>query len=279
MKQVQFNAYEFQMPENWKECSFEQISKLAALTHYQKDEFERTAEEYTVCTLLGCSGKFWDELTLTIDQWYALKKIAKFAFETYFFDRPFEYFDFENVRYHVFSEGFGDSDAVDVAWANLQYISFAHPETPNYEAVHELLATLCRPERPDIQDFRLSKDWDGDIRELYNAKKTNDRAKIFERLDMGIKIALLQYFESQNRVFLEGYSQMFGDGGDEPRYDNGMGWVTMLMKVADKNTFGDFSTVCHQNVHLVWAKCLDDTLDIKEQNKRTEDENFRNGLT
>lgn len=278
MVKVQLNAYQFEMPERWVECSLEQISKLAALTHYQESDIKASAEEYAVCTLLGCSWQFWQELTLQTEQWGALKQVSKFAFESYFFDRPFPYFDFEGIRYYVFSEGFGDSDAVDIAWANLQYISFANPENPNYDAVHELIATLCRPERLDIEAFKKSADWDGDIRELYNAQRTKERAEIFKRLPTGLTIAILQYFESQNRVFLETYAQMFGDDGTEPRYDNGMGWVTMLMNVADKATFGSFDKVCHQNVHLVWAKCLDDTLDIKEQNKRAEEERFRSGI-
>jgi hypothetical protein len=278
MVTVQLNAYTFEMPEKWQECSLEQISKLAALTHYKADELERGAEEYAVCILLGCGWSFWEGLQLQIEQWNALKKVARFAFETYFYERPFEYFDFENVRYHVFKEGFADSDAVDVAWANLQYVSFAHPETPNVDAVHHLIATLCRPERADIETFKTSKNWDGDVRELYNAQRTQDRAKVFEHLPMGMKIAILQYFEAQNRVFLETYSQVFGDSGNEPRYDNGMGWVTMLMTMAEKGTFGNFDSVCHQNAHLVWTKCLDDSLDTKEHNKRTEEENFRAGL-
>ncbi|MCU0336345.1 MAG: hypothetical protein MUF12_00650 [Sediminibacterium sp.] len=278
MVTVQLNAYEFKMPESWAECSLEQISKLAALTHYKEDEIKATMDEYVVCTLLGCSNQFWNDISLQNEQWGALKNIAKFAFETYFYDRPFPFFDFNGIRYYVFSEGFSDSDAVDIAWANLQYISFAHPENRNVEAVYELIATLCRPERPDIESFKHSADWDGDIREIYNAQRTKERAKIFKDLPMGITIAILQYFEAQNRVFLETYAQMFGDDGSEPRYDNGMGWVTMLMNVADKGTFGNFNDVCHQNVHLIWAKCLDDTLDIKEQNKQAEEERFKHGL-
>lgn len=276
MVKIQLNAWEFDLPETWQECNLRQIAKLSPITSWKKEDITQAVEEYTICTLLKCGWKIWNDLTLQIEQWNALKKIARFAFETFIVERPFEYFDHEGERYYVFSEGFGDSDAVDFAWANLQYVSFANPDNPNLDAVNQLIATLCRPQRRDIEAFKLSKEWDGDTRELYNAQRVKDRAKKLESLDLGIKVALLQYFENQNRKFLEAYAQMFGEDSQEPRYDNGMGWVTMLMKMAEKGTFGNFDDVCRQNVHLVWAKCLDDTLDAKEENERLERERWKN---
>ena len=270
MVKVQFNAWEFDMPERWEECSLEQIAKLSPLIHWKIEDITETEQEYAVFILLGCSPQFWNELTLEVQQYQALVKIARFAFEQKIVERPFAEFKHQGITYYVFEESFANSDAVDVAWANMQYLAFANPDEPNLDALDELLATLCRPARNDLHEFQLSKDWDGDIREPYNGQRVKARAKEFKSLDIGIKIALLQYFESQNTLFLESYANMMGDDGRAPRYENGMGWVTMLMSVAEKGTFGNFEAVCHQNVHLVWTKCLDDTLEAKEQERLME---------
>lgn len=276
MVKVQLNAWYFDMPERWEECSVIQIAKLAALTHWKIDEITRNEHEYAIFTLLGCSPDFWQELSLELTQWYRLKQIARFVFEQRMVERPFERFTHNKVEYLVFDEGFANTDAVDMAWANMQYLAFANPDEPNTDALNQLIATLCRPQRKDIANFRDSKDWDGDYREIHNAQRVNVRAKALADLEVGLKIAILQYFEAQNNIFLERYAQILGDDGRQPRYDNGMGWVTMLMSVAENGTFGNFENVCYQNVHLIWAKCLDDTLDAKDQEKMLEDQRIKN---
>ncbi|MEA5257167.1 hypothetical protein VB264_05170 [Arcicella aquatica] len=276
MVEVQINKKKFTMPERWDECTLEQISKLSPLTQWKVDEITQSEHEYAVCVLMGCSDKFWQRLELELPQWYKLKEVANFAFAEKIVEQPFPSFVHLGTEYLVFQEGFADTDAVDLAWANMQYLAFANPDAPNVVALDELIATLCRPRRKDLLTFRESKEWDGDEREVYNGQRVKARAKELKTLPFGLKVAILQYFEAQNSLFLENYSQMLGDDGREPRYGNGMGWVTMLMSVAEKGTFGNFESVCYQNVHLIWAKCLDDTLDVKEQEKQLEAQRFKN---
>lgn len=276
MVELQFDKKNFRMPERWDECSVDQIAKLSPLTQWKIDEITRSEREYAVCVLMGCGEAFWKDLTLELPQWHKLQQIADFAFTEKIVERPFENFVHLDTEYLVFQEGFADTDAVDMAWANMQYLAFVNPDAPNTDALDELIATLCRPRRRDLKAFRESKEWDGDEREVYNGQRVKARAKELKTLSLGLKIAILQYFEAQNSMFLENYAQMLGDDGREPRYGNGMGWVTMLMSVAEKGTFGNFENVCYQNVHLIWTKCMDDTLDAKEQEKMLEAQRFKN---
>jgi hypothetical protein len=87
MVKVQFNAWEFDMPERWEECSLEQIAKLSPLIHWKVEDITETEQEYAVFILLGCGSKFWKELTLEVQQYQALK-IARFAFEQKIVERP-----------------------------------------------------------------------------------------------------------------------------------------------------------------------------------------------
>ena len=76
------------MPERWEECSLEQIAKLSPLIHWKVEDITETEQEYAVFILLGCSPQFWNELTLEVQQYQALVKIARFAFEQKIIVKP-----------------------------------------------------------------------------------------------------------------------------------------------------------------------------------------------
>lgn len=257
---VDLGSETFEVAVSWQELDYNQTLFFAG-----SNWLENPSEEFyheAVQKLLKCSDSFWNSLELGIEQWNALKKLCDFVF-TRVDGLSFQYFIVDNSRYHIFKPDFEDMDSIDIAYANIQYLQFIGG---NELALDELIATICRPTRKDIKTFKLSKDWDGDIREVFNSQRVKERAKLFEqKLDFGLKIAILQYFESENNKFLEQYAGMFGNDGKEPRYDNGMGWITMLMNVASSGTFGDFDRVGEQNCHLIWTKCLDDTLEQREQ--------------
>ena len=117
------------------------------------------------------------------------------------------------------------------------------------------LATIARPARPDLETFRNSTDWTGDVREPYNQILAQERAKIFEaHLPFGLAFALLHYWEHTNSTFLKRYEKLFdGDGDDSPPvFKNGRGMLALLEEVAELNVFGNIKTVYEQNVHNVF---------------------------
>ena len=150
----------------------------------------------------------------------------------------------------------------------MAYLEFATPlvegEANEKElALAQLIATLCRPRRPDWRKFQRSADWSGDVREPFNQARMQERATQLVDLPLNTKLVILDYFERTNNAFLADYGELFG-GSKEPRYQDGRGWVMLLKNVARQQTFGDYEKVCTMPAHLLFATLLDDLLDQQQ---------------
>ena len=95
----------------------------------------------------------------------------------------------------------------------MEYMALVHPQEPDVTAYERILATLCRPVRKDLERYRKSDDWDGDVREPYNESRATDRAHQLTRLPEPVKLALFEYFERSANDFLSNYERLFGGVG------------------------------------------------------------------
>jgi hypothetical protein len=263
----------FRLAESWEDLGFRQITRLILLADVEPQHRTREIWEEVVQLCLGCSKGAWSKLVLSFQQWNWLKFRCEWVFNTRPKHKPFVYFEHQDVRYYLPEPNFGDSDALDVSFGNIKLTEFAHPEQPDVSALDELVATFCRPERLDYEQFRKSPDYNGDRREKFNDFRVAERAKLFGTLDHGVKVCVLQYFLTTNVAFLDQYEELFGGSGGAPRYGGGEGWLMVLKSVAKSGIFGSFDTVCHKPAHLVYAFMLDDLLDAKDQQKEAEKQN------
>jgi hypothetical protein len=153
----------------------------------------------------------------------------------------------------------------------VHYLGYAKPtdtgdSNENEEAergvcLDKLIATFCRPRRRDLAEFRVSFDWDGDEREVYNEARLMERLPLLADVEIGKKMAFLAFFEANLTEFMKDYADIFGaSGGKKAMYNNGMGMIMMLKDVAKQGHFGDFERVCMQPVHLLWTAVMDDIL-------------------
>lgn len=277
MRHVQIGTESFQVPGSWEECTPEQLLLLLPLRLVNLDALrpgERARIKWkTILSILNAPAKLTlslateDRLRLArLTSWIWIQKEIK--------KKPFGYFDFQGIRYIIPDPGYSNTSAIEIAMANIQYMAFGRKKNPNVKAIYQLVATLCRPERKDLEAFKASTEWNGDIREEYNTVIAQERAKAFEKgnLPAGVVMGMLYYFEWMNSSFLKQYRDVYSgdDGDEEPLYENGEGLVTTLMEVAKSGTFGDFEKVCRQNGHTVWIFLKDNNLKIKRANKRAE---------
>jgi hypothetical protein len=274
MKRFWLDETECHAPTGWHECRSEQICNGLMLqqtiavetdplkrAHY-KIGMLRTLLDAPTDLLERLSGPDLQELVQMID-WSFSARVHRI---------PFPSFEFEGVTYLLPAERFANTTAIEVAMANIYYLQFTHPDNPQTNAVLLLVATLCRPTRTDLDQFRASKAWTGDEREEYNSIIAQEQATTFGRLSFGVVMAVLQYFEVTNHEFLRQYGEAFGaDDDDEPLYKNGEGWIACLEDVAEAGVHGKFTEVCSENAHTIW-------LYLKHRaarNKRQEEEQRR----
>lgn len=266
MKTIEFSNKQYRVAENWNELTPKQYQKLIMCPRLPADgSFETIDNEAAACQVwLGMSPKMWADLTLTPWQWGQLRQQFAWLFKTAPSGKPpIDVFFHNGVNYHLPAPEFGDTSALELSYANIAYLAFAHPEDPDPDALDRLVATICRPRREDWRKFQKSVDWNGDIREPFNDQRMIERAKQLSHLDMTLKLVILDYFERTNNAFLSEYGELFG-ADRQPRYGDGRGWVMLLKNVAKEGHFGDFDKVCQTPAHLLFASMLDDLLDSHE---------------
>jgi hypothetical protein len=276
MFQIKIGKKTFNVPENWQECTPDQVRTFLMVRRVPLEKRVRAVMEGLVQAYLGMTEAEWKLLILGIPQWKELKTLASWIFAQGLDGKPFDYFDFEGVRYYLPEPNFLNTTALELSMCNMLFLDFAHPTTPDLTALDKLIATLCRPERPDFDIFKNSPDYDADIRTPYNQARALAVAKDFARLDVATKVAILSYFESMNTDFLEEYATLFGDSKEEPRYNDGTGWLMILKNVAKQNIWGNFDNVCRQPARTVWAFMLDDVLDARAEAAELEKQKEQN---
>lgn len=265
MLELKLNKKTFHCPESWAECTPEQTKIFLTARRIPVEHRNRIVYESMLKAYLSMTEKAWLKLILSFEQWRLLKDMLHWVFEEIPSQKPFDYFDYQGIRYYLPDESFSNSTAIEVSIGNMKYLDFAKPENPNTAALNELIATFCRPERADLETFKMSSEWNGDLREPYNQTRTEQTAKKLEGLDTPTKVAFLTYFEVMNTAFLEEFEELFGDSKETPRYQDGTGWLMLLKTAAKSPLWGGFEKVCNQPARIVWAFMLDDVLDARQE--------------
>ncbi|GAB3886109.1 hypothetical protein [Spirosoma agri] len=271
MKTIEFGSKTYRVAENWSELTPDQYKELIMCPRLKADgSFETLDNEAAACRAwLGMSPKVWANLQLAHWQWGQLRSQFGWLFTTKPEGKPpVSSFVHKGpgrraVNFHLPADGFADTTAVELSFANMAYLNFANPQEPTPEALDQLIATLCRPRRADWRKFQKSNNWNGDVREPFNESRMVARAKDLASLDVSLKLVVLDYFERMNNQFLEQYGELFGSDR-QPRYGDGRGWVMLLKNVAKESHFGDFDKVCQTPAHLLFASMLDDLLDAQD---------------
>lgn len=268
MKTIHIGKSTYPVAENWTELSPAQLRHLIVCPRLK--DVRTTENEAAACQIwLNISPKKWRKTVLAPFQWGALVKQFEWVFTTRPTGQPVRSFHHEGINYHLPADDFADTDAIDLAYANMAYLEFSRPDETDLTALDRLIATLCRPLRTDWRAFQQSPGWDGDRREPFNEQLMLERARSLATLTLNAKILILDYFERMNDAFLAEYGEIFGGTG-EPRYGDGRGWIMLLKNVARQGTFGTFEQVCHTPANLLFASVLDDVLQQQEEQEELE---------
>lgn len=259
---LKYNKKTYYAPANWQECDPEMVAKLIVFSRLAVDDITDEVFELLVQIIFMIPAKRWATWTMTVKEWQMLKDQVKWVF-TAPEDRPFLSFEHEGINYILPEENFADTTALELSMAFIAYTDFADPDQPDPTALNRLIATLCRPARPDLKAFLSSPDWTGDDRETFNEARMMKRSDALASMDIQMKMVILSYFEVQAKSFLEQYEGLFG-GDSAPRYGDGRGWIMLLKNIAKEGHFGDFDNVGKQYAHLVYAAALDDTITAEE---------------
>lgn len=185
------------------------------------------------------------------EQWVDLLKTVEFLFNIPVFSKN----PIPEIHISMFSMLVGPigmmstTSFAEFMGADNAFLSY-HKEK-NQQAAWLLLATLWRPKRQDLNEFKLSKDWNTDQREPYNEHKARELAKTLQKkLPPRFATAALLYYEGvRNRALINNprLKILFkGSGGKH----NSLGWMETLLESSGKK-FGDFNETADTNWLLI----------------------------
>jgi hypothetical protein len=260
--QIELQDRVFEVPLGWKDCTKGALVEMVKASAVGIGHMSRVRWEHLIRCWLGADWQWWKGLKLNVNAWEVLKLEVSWVFEERLLVQPFVFFEHGGVKYYLPEGDLNVSAAIDVSMGAIHLMQIAEG---NMGSVDWLLAVFCRPERRDLKRFRVSEDWNGDVREVYQDEHVRLRALAFANLDEVVKVIVLKYLEGLHLQFFEEYGELFGKDDKEPRYGDGRGWLYVLKNVAKANYFRSLDEVWRSSAGLVWGLMLDDALDGKEE--------------
>lgn len=253
MKVLKFGFHSINVPESWKDCSKEQIIEALPI---QLSLQESGHDAQAAIVYLGQLAKVLtgvESEDLFTEHKMELYRAVNWAVTEKITHKPFNFLSVNGLRFYLPEEGFYNTSAIELSMANVWYLLYAHPEKPQWKAVFQLLATICRPRRLNYLIRKMQANYNGDDRVTFNSVKADQAAKLFEEhLPLGAVMAVLQYWENMNNAFVEQNKALFEGSDGKALFTNGEGWLAMLEDVAKEGVHGDFDKVADTNCHTVW---------------------------
>lgn len=251
MRVIKLNDKQFKVKQSFEECSIDEISHVLVSQNYlstMRTTADKTRLKIGIfIRLSGVPFELFSKLTQV--QQIKMFDLVRWAFTARIEKKPFEFFEVDGVKYLLPEAHYKNTSAIEMALCNIYYLHFSG-KNPIPDMLYNIVATLCRPVRKDLNKFKLMIEaWSGDKREVFNSVLAEERAKLFkEKAPHGVLIAVFQYFESMNNAFVKRYDDVFGSGGDtKPLFKNGEGWLSMLADIAETGALGDLHKVYETN--------------------------------
>lgn len=213
---------------------------------------------------------------ITADQWVDILPFLNYCFKAPDFKtNPFPKL---RVGFQTYVGPIGMLDKCSIeemSQADTAFVACSNGKEP--DKMYLLVALLYRPVRRDLQEFKASKHWNGDIREPFNAEKCKARVEKFKRLPPFMAIAVFLYYYSFRENKLMAFKRVFKKA-NEKKEDTGTnrGWAGTLLEMAHLPVFGKFDEIILQNWFNVVYE-MDRQLEIKEnQEKEIERQRMHN---
>lgn len=244
------------VPENFYECSFSQkVQAMTAKIYFELDNMPDGTVSKVKTELCLELGRIPKKLfkQLSAEQVIAIKRLWSWVGEIKITKQPFEFFEFQGVRYYLPSDNFANTSAIEWAMSMILYTQFGRSENPNGKAIYELVMTLCRPARADAEAHRKSTKWNGDVREEYNSFLAQERAeKIESGLEWGVILSVKEFYENMLTTFAKKYETLFEETDLKPLFYGGEGCIAMLEDVAESDVFGNLEKVYDANIDSIY---------------------------
>jgi hypothetical protein len=243
------------VPDGWAEISAEQL--FAAAPHLSHDS---VAARLAVLRAWCPQMRDKDVRRLTADQLWEVCTLVAWAWGSAFPTNHVREFTHRGLTYALPEPNLIDAVAIEYAMAQIFFHQFANPKRPQAAALDQLVATLCRPLRPDLKSVQQDPFWDGQSRERYNGKLAEARAKNLVDAPIGIKIVVLHHFLSAQKFIHSAYKEIFKKvepvvpgpaHAAPPKTSDGTELLELMATLAERGLYGTYEQVAYTSLHTV----------------------------
>jgi hypothetical protein len=280
MIEITFNGKEHSLPENWEEVPLAQMPRVLELV-FATPESGKSYHEL-LRHLLGFSEKKWEKM---INQFFNQKLTEEkreknaevlqellhcisWMWRENMTKQPFESLDVDGKTYYLFEEKFKTMSFGEMTDAYINAHAFIQQLEEGEGRLNQLLAIVCRPKRFTFVGKKTN--WNGDIREIYNAFVSESKADLFSEVAIEKRILVLVYFLGSLKEFLSYYDIFDNDSlgpAKEEEYP-GQSYIKNQHLLAEKGIFGNMQQTKSTNLHEVFLFLEENKKDIEDQIKR-----------
>jgi len=248
MTRLEIFGKPYQLPENWKECTPEQIQTILPLVMGQEP---LPASRIAVLQHLVSPFISKKKISrLSSQERFDLLELVRWCWLTPMDSCPIEHFEFNGKKYYLPLKDFSHMAAVEFGMAHLHLQIFLR--SSNSLNLDKLVATICRP--LDQGKNVMDPNFDGERREKYSTPAADIRAKSFQNLNVATKVMVLQYFLDFQKNIYKSYDifdKAPNSQGQRPGNESAVLWIKMLFDVAEIGVFGDIDKVYHTDIHTI----------------------------
>ena len=256
MKTIQINNQNFNIISSFSEMSktqFMAICKLR-LKHIdtQATQIEYNAIRITAFRILSNIPEHFINIIIA-EQWIDLLPLVDFAFLE-IPDLNTNLLPQVKVKNQTY---YGPIGLMDKCTADeFTRIDTAFIKASNGKDIDSLavmFSYMYRPKRTDLNSFKKSSNWNGDIREEFNAEKCKARLNQIKEIPLEILVANYLYFSSVREQRFKILRYLFAETESKIHMDD-RGWAGSMLQLSHSGVFGNFEQQMKQNWFTVMVE-------------------------
>jgi hypothetical protein len=200
-------------------------------------------------SLLGLNDR--DFIKIGIDARHELlnkEKLVDFMFETDIKEQPVDFFRCNGIK-HFGPLDFNKITAEEFSFADAACTAFIKTANPLY--LDTLMAALFRPKKWWWFFEKRAANTNGDCRQQFNKHLLDGRVKRFTGLNEDAKLAAFWWFHSTRCNLASKFPNLFSVKNQGDANSSGYGWLSIILTLSTKGTFGNYKDVSCTPMHLI----------------------------
>jgi hypothetical protein len=250
MKKIIINKSEYELAECWSELSPSQFDQCCWVRSQHLGEHDEVSLNASRIILFKIVTKVPQKIIYKINtyQWIDIFPHLNWIFENPKLKRyPHDYIKMGKFSQDLFgpSELLRESSIYEMSEADQAFVE-AGSKNDQFK-LYLLMAILFRPKRNDLDDYRKSQDWNGDVREPFNKEVAVERAAIYaQKVKLQIAVGVYVYYESFRNQKLLSFTNVFRQSKSTSSKLKQYGWAGTLLQMSG-GKFGPFNETAKEN--------------------------------